>query len=105
MPYVSDAAQTRRAASKLPRHAYRDFGQADSTPALVLLQRFHARLDESGFHPQGTPAGFQLVKDIEVLMRSYVLVSPGVRTRLTRLASPSRKQSRCTGTERYFSIR
>jgi NADPH:quinone reductase-like Zn-dependent oxidoreductase len=36
------------------------------------------RLDESGFYPPGTPAGLQLVQDIEALMRDEVLVtSPG----------------------------
>jgi NADPH:quinone reductase-like Zn-dependent oxidoreductase len=36
------------------------------------------RLDESGFYPPGTPAGLQLVQDIEALMRDDVLVtSPG----------------------------
>jgi NADPH2:quinone reductase len=36
------------------------------------------RLDESGFYPTGTPAGSQLAKDIEALMREDVLVtSPG----------------------------
>jgi NADPH:quinone reductase-like Zn-dependent oxidoreductase len=36
------------------------------------------KLDESGFYPQGSPAGLQLVQDIEALMRDDVLVtSPG----------------------------
>jgi pimeloyl-ACP methyl ester carboxylesterase len=45
MPYVSDAAETRRAKGKHATYAYRDFGQADSTPPLVLLQRFRGTLD------------------------------------------------------------
>jgi pimeloyl-ACP methyl ester carboxylesterase len=45
MPYVSDAAETRRAEGKHATYAYRDFGQADLTPPLVLLQRFRGTLD------------------------------------------------------------
>jgi pimeloyl-ACP methyl ester carboxylesterase len=45
MAYVSDAAQIRHAAGKLARYAYRDFGQGDSTPPLVLVRRFRATLD------------------------------------------------------------
>jgi hypothetical protein len=32
MAYVSDAADTQRAEGKHAAYAYRDFGQADSTP-------------------------------------------------------------------------
>jgi hypothetical protein len=36
------------------------------------------RLDASGFYPPGTPARFQLMNDIETLMRDEILVtSPG----------------------------
>jgi NADPH:quinone reductase-like Zn-dependent oxidoreductase len=38
------------------------------------------RLDESGFYPPGTPAGLQLVQDIEALMRDDVLVTSAGRT-------------------------
>ncbi|MFE9728575.1 alpha/beta fold hydrolase [Streptomyces sp. NPDC005794] len=45
MSYISDLADTRHAEGSLARYAYRDFGQQDATPPLVLLQRFRGTLD------------------------------------------------------------
>ena len=44
MGYVSDTVETRFADGSLARYAYRDFGQADSSPPLVLFQRFRGTL-------------------------------------------------------------
>jgi NADPH:quinone reductase-like Zn-dependent oxidoreductase len=56
----------------------RDILSGRRTLEVFWLGYWLPRLDESGFYPQGTPAGFQLVKEIEDLMRSSVLVtSPG----------------------------
>lgn len=45
MAYISDVADTRHAEGALARYAYRDFGQQNATPPLVLLQRFRGTLD------------------------------------------------------------
>jgi NADPH:quinone reductase-like Zn-dependent oxidoreductase len=46
------------------------------------------RLDDSGFYPTGTPAGSQLAKDIEALMREDVLkTSPGHTYSLEEIGS------------------
>ncbi|MFM9498962.1 alpha/beta fold hydrolase [Streptomyces galilaeus] len=45
MAYISDIADTRHAEGTIARYAYRDFGQQNATPPLVLLQRFRGTLD------------------------------------------------------------
>jgi NADPH:quinone reductase-like Zn-dependent oxidoreductase len=56
----------------------RDILSGRRTLEVFWLGYWLTKLDESGFYPPGTPAGFQLVQDIEALMRDDVLVtSPG----------------------------
>jgi NADPH:quinone reductase-like Zn-dependent oxidoreductase len=56
----------------------RDILSGRRTLEVFWLGYWLPRLDESGFYPSGTPAGFQLVQEIEALMRDDVLVtSPG----------------------------
>jgi NADPH:quinone reductase-like Zn-dependent oxidoreductase len=56
----------------------RDILSGRRTLEVFWLGYWLPRLDESGFYPPGTPAGFQLAQDIEALMRDDVLVtSPG----------------------------
>jgi NADPH:quinone reductase-like Zn-dependent oxidoreductase len=56
----------------------RDILSGRRTLEVFWLGYWLPRLDESGFYPPGTPAGFQLVQDIEALMRDDILVtSPG----------------------------
>ncbi|MGW7649004.1 alpha/beta fold hydrolase [Streptomyces bobili] len=45
MAYISDITDTRHAEGTIARYAYRDFGQQNATPPLVLLQRFRGTLD------------------------------------------------------------
>jgi pimeloyl-ACP methyl ester carboxylesterase len=45
MPYASDVAETMHTNGNLATYAYRDIGRRDSTPPLVLLQRFRGTLD------------------------------------------------------------
>jgi pimeloyl-ACP methyl ester carboxylesterase len=44
-PYVSDTAETKYVDGKLARYAYRDIGRPESTPPLVLFQRYRGTLD------------------------------------------------------------
>jgi NADPH:quinone reductase-like Zn-dependent oxidoreductase len=56
----------------------RDILSGRRTLEVFWLGYWLPRLDESGFYSRGTPAGVQLVNDIEALMRDDVLVtSPG----------------------------
>jgi hypothetical protein len=56
----------------------RDILSGRRTLEVFWLGYWLPKLDESGFYPPGTPAGFRLVEDIEALMRDDVLVtSPG----------------------------
>lgn len=45
MTYISDTAETLKIKGKSATFAYRDFGANDSTPPLLLLQRFRGTLD------------------------------------------------------------
>jgi NADPH2:quinone reductase len=56
----------------------RDILSGRRTLEVYWLGYWLPRLDESGFYPAGTPAGSQLVQEIETLVRDDVLVtSPG----------------------------
>jgi NADPH:quinone reductase-like Zn-dependent oxidoreductase len=56
----------------------RDILSGRRTVEVYWLGYWLPRLDQSGFYPPGTPAGVQLVQEIETLMRDDVLVtSPG----------------------------
>jgi NADPH:quinone reductase len=56
----------------------RDILSGRRTLEVFWLGYWLPRLNESGFYPPGTPAGVQLMKDIEALMRDDILVtSPG----------------------------
>jgi NADPH:quinone reductase len=66
----------------------RDILSGRRTLEVFWLGYWLRRLDESGFYPPGTPAGTQLVKDIEALMRDDVLVtSPGRTYSLDEIGS------------------
>lgn len=45
MPFLADAAKTRRIDGAAANFAYRDFGQATTEPPLVLLTRFRGTMD------------------------------------------------------------
>jgi NADPH2:quinone reductase len=56
----------------------RDILSGRRTVEVFWLGYWLPKLDESGFYAPGTPAGLQLVQDIETLMRDDILVtSPG----------------------------
>jgi NADPH:quinone reductase-like Zn-dependent oxidoreductase len=66
----------------------RDILSGRRTLEVFWLGYWLPRLEQSGFYPPGTPAGLQLVKDIEALMRDDVLVtSPGRTYPLGEIAS------------------
>jgi NADPH:quinone reductase-like Zn-dependent oxidoreductase len=66
----------------------RDILSGRRTLEVFWLGYWLPKLDESGFYPAGKPAGFQLVQDIEALMRDDVLVtSPGNTYSLDEIGS------------------
>jgi hypothetical protein len=58
----------------------RDILSGRRTIEVFWLGYWLPRLEDSGFYPAGTPAGAQLVRDIETLMRDDVLVTSSGRT-------------------------
>jgi hypothetical protein len=66
----------------------RDVLSGRRTLEVFWLGYWLPRLEHSGFYPPGTPAGVQLVNDIEALMRDEVLVTtPGKRYPLDEITS------------------